>query len=358
MSLNQNLLPTSGGSQSNPYKTLSLLGCVTTIGLAIALIVVATSGNNGVFPQRSFDGFPVMDTHMHISNWSQVNTTYTGGLSLFSWFHEDYVREVREARLKPTRAIMVALFGVPADNRLTQSQYVQGIADQLVASGSDIPIAGIVTTISCIDNLGSLSDWEEFLRVLSETVPLNVGFRCIDFPRVEMEIDETRLAAWQMIADRGYSFDAYTGGDTTALDKVAFLAQSVPDLNIIINHMSCAGVAGRDLPEFDTWAPAMEKAATFPRVYVKISGAGSVSDPGNVLENTRPYVELCIKNFGYKRSIYASNWYNSNGQDGFMSYRSWADAVGSYLMGLDATTEEIEWVLDRAGAEAYGLEPQ
>merc|ERR1711906_84247 len=108
------------------------------------------------------------------------------------------------------------------------------------------------------------------------------------------------------------------------------------NLKIVVNHMGFCCVPGGDVPGFNSWATEISKLARLPNVHMKVSGAQAPA-PGDAKKLMRPFVEWVIKEFGYDRCVYNGNWFVVNAQEGFYSYRAWAQALVEYLDGLNAT---------------------
>ncbi len=89
------------------------------------------------------------------------------------------------------------------------------------------------------------------------------------------------------------------------------LAQLVPNLRLIINHVAGADVTGK-APRAE-WQRVMEKLAAHPQVFMKVSGLveGTQCRNGDAPDNEdlyRPVLDILWKLFGVDRLIYASNW--------------------------------------------------
>lgn len=111
------------------------------------------------------------------------------------------------------------------------------------------------------------------------------------------------------LAERGISFDVHS--QPAWVSQAGRLAQLVPDLRIIINHVANAEVTGKPPP--DDWRRLMETLASHPQVFMKISGLveGTGRRSGDAPADVkfyRPVLDVLWKTFGSSRLIYGSNW--------------------------------------------------
>lgn len=124
------------------------------------------------------------------------------------------------------------------------------------------------------------------------------------------------------LAARGLSYDAMLYH--AQLPELTVMAQAVPDLTIVLDHIGCVlGIGpyqGREAETFQQWRDAMVELAACPNVMVKIGGFGMIicgaswhdrSLPPTSAELARawrPYVETCIDLFSSQRCMFESNF--------------------------------------------------
>jgi predicted TIM-barrel fold metal-dependent hydrolase len=110
----------------------------------------------------------------------------------------------------------------------------------------------------------------------------------------------------------------------TQLADVADLAQSFPDLGIVLVHLGMPLGYGRYTGKrdevFSAWKTSMTQVAAHPNVSVKLGGMVirlaafdflSLEAPPDSLAlaaHWRPYVETCIELFGVERCMFESNF--------------------------------------------------
>jgi L-fuconolactonase len=98
--------------------------------------------------------------------------------------------------------------------------------------------------------------------------------------------------------------------DLSLNDQTFTIAESIPDLRIIINH--CAGIKmnGED-PELDT-VDRMRRTAEYPNIFCKLSGMMdlrcTIRPAPKEVGHYAPYLDLLWDAFGEDRMIFGSDW--------------------------------------------------
>lgn len=125
----------------------------------------------------------------------------------------------------------------------------------------------------------------------------------------------------RVLSDMDYSLDVWCLH--TQLEELTALADALPDLSMILNHIgtpeSQGKWQGREAEAREQWAGLIRKVAERPNVTIKLGGLGmSMSNPigsdsrdasSEVLaEEWRPYIETCIESFGPERCMFESNF--------------------------------------------------
>ena len=84
------------------------------------------------------------------------------------------------------------------------------------------------------------------------------------------------------------------------------VVDAVPELTYVIDHIGKPNIAERQM---DDWVEAMKAAASFPKMYCKISGMITEAKWHEwTLEDLRPYVEEVVEIFGVDRVMFGSDW--------------------------------------------------
>jgi len=307
---------------------------------------------------KKWSSFAVMDTHAHISDWSVIDYTYDrDSLSYRDWTQDLYFFDAKYA-VFPMPAdpasskscfFHIGLFGVRHDQQLLQSTWAQGEAQNFTTGPN---MCGIVTTIQYEQDIkGNIDTFTDFLDKVEADVPLNVGFRC-KFDTLQ----EEALPAFKELARRSKTFDFYVSAKNSSqslekLKSALWLAQKVPNLNIIIDHMGFTGVAGYRPPDLDKWRKVMQPLVGHKNVFIKVSGGAQGIDV------MRPFFKACVEMFGFDRMLWSSNWYNINLQEGFYGYKSWAATIAQYLVEMKATDDDVRKLLYDTAAKVYKPPP-
>ncbi|MSR81876.1 MAG: amidohydrolase [Candidatus Latescibacteria bacterium] len=115
------------------------------------------------------------------------------------------------------------------------------------------------------------------------------------------------LADMELLAKKDLELDVIMGYEH--LGEVARLAERLPELRIVINHVGSVPIDGQ-APD-PHWVEQMQAVAAQPAVYCKVSGMAELSqvqpapaDPEFYL----PVLDVLWAVFGPERLIYGSNW--------------------------------------------------
>ncbi|MFC1762808.1 amidohydrolase family protein [Planctomycetota bacterium] len=127
-------------------------------------------------------------------------------------------------------------------------------------------------------------------------------------------INDQQFEHLQILSDRGLTLDLLSRGNLHPKLKIHKLAQRLPQLRIIINHL--AGAKGERVDP--QWEKEMALLASNPNVYMKFSSFCDMFNTGS--DDTNPwdsrkdlaaYVDhfwVLMKTFGPDRLIWGSNW--------------------------------------------------
>jgi predicted TIM-barrel fold metal-dependent hydrolase len=134
-----------------------------------------------------------------------------------------------------------------------------------------------------------------------------VGIRLRGFPKGVTGFNDAVWRDLQLLADKGLTLDVLLANYD--LDDIARIAKRVPDLKILINHVTGLIITGA--PADPAWAAKVRAAAAFPNVYCKVSGifqrSGRMPAPKDV-KYYAPIFEVVWEAFGEDRIVYGSNW--------------------------------------------------
>jgi L-fuconolactonase len=214
--------------------------------------------------------------------------------------------------------------------------FVQKLADQHNF------IAGIVGWVdlaseACEDQLSEFKDQPKFvgIRHITQAEP-DEGF--IIQPEV--------VRGLKILQKHDVPFDLLFY--TQHLKHAVTLAQMLPDLPMVIDHLSKPKIKDQLLAD---WQKDLKAAAKFPNLYCKLSGLVTEADWKNWKPaDLKPYVETAMEAFGPKRLMYGSDW-------------PVCELAGSYEIVFAAlnevlgpiSTDEQDQIFSGTGIEFYSL---
>ncbi len=112
------------------------------------------------------------------------------------------------------------------------------------------------------------------------------------------------LDGLKVLAARDLIFD-YVGILPRHLEHVPVLAQGIPDLRIVIDHLGKPPIVGRG---FEPWGSLLASAARMPNVFAKMSGLDVGESDRWTAADIAPYVDHARSLFGPDRLMFGSHW--------------------------------------------------
>ncbi len=170
----------------------------------------------------------------------------------------------------------------------------------------------------------------------------------------------------RVLADMGLSLDVWCLH--TQLDELIVLADAVPDITIILDHMGTPesqGIwAGRSDEARTDWAIRIARLAERPNILVKLGGMGmNISQPlglsptrtsgADLATRWRPYIETCLNAFGPERAMFESNFPPDRDSG---SYGATWNAFK--IVSAACTEAEKDMLFRRTAARTYHIEFQ
>jgi L-fuconolactonase len=269
---------------------------------------------------------PIVDPHHHL--WH-----HTGNVYLFPELLADLSsgHQIRATVFEECGS-MYRADGPEELRSLGETEFVTGVA-AMSASG------GFGTTRACAAMVGNvnLTLGLGIEPILEAHLAASGGrFHAVRFStawdadeRVHKTVPRPGLLAepkfregFRYLARFGLAFDAWVYHPQ--LGEVAALAAAFPDTPIILNHFGSPILggpnAGRAAEVFVQWRAGMTALATHDNVHVKLGAlpvrrprAGGQTGPPplsseEIATAWRPFVELCIEQFGARRCMFESNF--------------------------------------------------
>jgi L-fuconolactonase len=275
----------------------------------------------------------IIDAHQHFWKLGQFNTAWLNVSQ-----HRPICRDFLPEHLKPlldAAGVERTVF-VQTQHDVDENRWALGLAEQ------HDWICGVV---GWIDLAGEHCD-EQLLEFKDH--PRFVGVRHVtqDEPDVDFIVRPDVLRGLRVLERHGVPFDLLF--HVQHLHHVPWLARELPDLRMVIDHLSKPHIRNRIL---DNWIDNFRAAAQFPNVYCKLSGMITEADwvrwkPADL----RPYVDAALHAFGPQRLMFGSDWPVCE------LAGSYGQVVGALRKCLGALSEtEQERVFGGTAREFYGL---
>ena len=116
-----------------------------------------------------------------------------------------------------------------------------------------------------------------------------------------------------ILSSRGLSFD-YVGILPRHLEHVPLVAQRLPDLRIVIDHLGKPPIAAR---AWEPWSTLIARAARMPNVFAKLSGLDAGGADTWTAADIAPYIDRALQLFGPERLMFGSDWPVANLRGGY-----------------------------------------
>jgi len=236
----------------------------------------------------------IIDTHVHFYNPYRPQgipwPTKRDALLYRTVLPKDY-------RLQAVPQRVDGVIVVEASPWLEDNQWILDLAEQ------DPLIVGFVGNLP----IGTAVFAEQLKRFSSNS--LFRGFRIREGSLEAGLKDRLFLRDMHDLSERGLSFDVHS--PPKWVEQAVPLAQAVPGLRLIVNHVANVSVTGGPPPE--AWVTLMKRLAEQPNIFMKISGLveGTKRTAGDAPMDAavyRPILESLWRFFGPDRLIYGSNW--------------------------------------------------
>jgi L-fuconolactonase len=244
--------------------------------------------------------FPIIDTHLHIWDFNQLNYSAFKGHPLFgrSYQIEDYQRDCGDLDIEA-----MVFLECYADFSSTNGQYIEEIKFVEESSKRDPRIRGIVPMAPV--------EWgarvETILEEMRDNHPTVKGIRRI----VEFDKDPRELAlsgnfieGVNRLAKFGYHFEINV--NHTQMDIVKDFVKMVPEVRMILDHCGKPGIAEGAIEQYQNDVAELSK---HPNLWIKLSDLPVEADHNSWTEDDlRPYIDATIESFGFDRTIYAGDY--------------------------------------------------
>ena len=232
---------------------------------------------------------PILDSHQHF--WQVGRFDYPWMTSDLGVLYQDYLPSMLEPTLAQNEVSQTVL--VQASNSVDESRWLLSLAD-------DHPfIAGVVGWADLMSpeldlQLDELTSHPKFkgVRHLVESEPEDDWLLQ---PQVLRGLN--RLTAYDL------SYDLLV--HTRHLKHIPKVADSCPELRLVIDHMAKPRIASREMQE---WAEQLKPVASHQNIFCKLSGLVTEADWNEwSTSDLRPYVDYALELFGPERLMFGSD---------------------------------------------------
>lgn len=123
-------------------------------------------------------------------------------------------------------------------------------------------------------------------------------------PNDDWLIQPTVISNLQKLSTRGLTYDLLV--HTRHLKYVPEVAESCPDLKLVIDHLAKPPIARNEIKE---WSESFEPLANYPNMYCKLSGLVTEANWTSWQPNDlRPFVDCALEFFGPDRMMFGSDY--------------------------------------------------
>jgi L-fuconolactonase len=261
-----------------------------------------------------------VDTHLHM--WDLERCEYSwltpeAGV-LYATHHVDEVDPERRAA-GVDGAILVQAANSRCDTDLMRE-----------AMGRHPWVLGVVGWVDLLHGAAAEEDAGE----LAATGDV-VGIRHLihDEPDPDWVVQPAVIEGLRAVARAGLTYDVVSVR-LRHLEHVPTLAAAIPELPLVIDHLSKPPIGSGDL---GPWAARLRAAAAHPNVFAKVSGLDTAAgSPDWTPEDLRPAFEIALEAFGASRLMYGGDWPVSKLGGGYTRQAS----AFARLVGPLSTTEQ------------------
>jgi len=275
-----------------------------------------------------------VDAHQHFWNLSQVEYPWLGpghGPIYRTFEPGDLEPHLKAAGIDKTVLVQSA-------NSYEDTEYMLRQAERHEWIG------GIVGWVPLTDRREAERRLKQWTRL-----PVFKGIRHLihDEPDPDWVIRDDVLEGLRVLAAYGMTFDV-VAVFPNHLKHVPLLAEKVPDLKLVIDHLAKPPIAERG---WAPWAEQLGQAARYPQVYAKVSGLNTAAAAGWTASDLQPYIDFAVKTFGAERLMFGSDWPVALLADDYA--RVWSETNRALAACSEA---EIQAILGGTAAAFYNLE--
>jgi L-fuconolactonase len=273
-----------------------------------------------------------IDSHQHF--WQLGRFDYPWMSPDLGILYRDYLPSQLEPTLQECGVTKTIL--VQASNSLAETHWLLNLAN------AHPFIAGVVGWVDLTD-----AGLEEELELLTANRKFKGVRHLVESePAEDWLVQPSVLRGLQVLEKHQVSYDLLV--HTRHLKHVRTVAETCPELRLVVDHMAKPPIAGGQIKE---WAQEIKAVAGYPNVSCKLSGLVTEANHTSwSTEDLRPFVDRALEFFGPARMMFGSDWPVCLLAT---SYRQVQESIKSLLAELG--DEDRSRVFGETAAEFYRL---
>jgi len=274
----------------------------------------------------------IIDSHQHF--WQVGKFDYPWMRPDLGVLYLDYLPSQLKRVLKENGVRETVL--VQASNSLAETNWLLALAEEHSF------IAGVVGWVDL-----TAPELEAPLQMLAANSKFKGVRHLVESePDDDWLVQETVLSGLRTLARYDLSYDLLV--HTRHLKHVKIVAESCPELRLVIDHMAKPPIASREIKE---WEKEFKSAAGHPNIHCKLSGLVTEANHTSWRpDDLRPYVECALEHFGPQRIMFGSDW------PVCLLAASYGQVLESFqLLLAELTTADRERILGVNASEFYRL---
>ena len=232
----------------------------------------------------------MIDSHQHF--WQVGRFDYPWMSRDLGVLYRDYLPDDLAPILRENGVKQTVL--VQASNSVAESRWLLDLADE------NSFIAGVVGWV----DLMSVEIEAQLDELCAHPKFKGVRHLVESEPQDDWLVQPAVLTGLEKLSARGLSYDLLV--HTRHLRYVPQVAESCPDLRLVVDHMAKPPIARN---EFEKWSQALKPVARYPNIHCKLSGLVTEANWSSWQTNDlRPYVQYALELFGADRMMFGSDY--------------------------------------------------
>lgn len=280
--------------------------------------------------------FPITDSHLHLWDDKHLNYAWISNIPKLNraYLLSDLMDATQSLHLE---SCIFVQSGCGESESLAEVHWVTELAKR------DARIHGIIAHASL--ELGA--EIRSYLGTLKNNKLVKGVRRLLLLEKEDFCLQKKFIEGVQLLANYNFSFEICIHAEQ--LGSVIKMVEQCPKVKFNLEHLGNPNMAAK---EWDTWQKQMSQLAEFPNVWCKISRLITEATQNWSSENLKPYIYHAIKEFGYDRVMFGSDWPVVNMAS---SYAHWVHTLHDLLVHHHATEEELKKVFQSNARLYYEL---